>query len=97
MLDFMYACTNREQAHALAPLQRMRVRQYYMRDQLGEAHARLLLSIQFQMGPSSSVSHRCLLHGLEQIAATVQAVYLNNLSLIVLGTVADIHSLQFSL
>ena len=68
-----------------------------LEDHSGLAQAWLLLSIQFQLGSSISVCHPCLLHGLEQIAATVQALYLNNLLLIVPGTVADIHSLRCSL
>ena len=97
VLNFVHECTDDGQARALRPLQGMRVEQYCMRVGLRVAQARLLLSIQLQMWPRRLAFHRCALHDLEQIAATVQAVHLKNVFLIVPGTVADIHSLLYPL
>ena len=95
VLDFVHECTDDGQARALDPLQGVRVEQYCMRVGLRVAQARLLLSIQLQMWPRRLAFHRCGLHDLDQIAATVQAVHLKNVFLIVPGTVADIHSLLY--
>ena len=94
VLNFVHECTDDGQARALGPLQGLRVEQYCMRVGLHVAQARLLLSIQLQLWPRRLAFHRCALPDLEQIAATVQAVHLKNVFLIVPGTVADIHSLS---